>query len=299
MPNLIKYDPGFAKYLRVILFLLLPVAFAIVFVYKPHHLMPVAMFFRNDIKQPVRKAVCLTASKVDFSGREAKYISRHDIKEIKRLLKPGDIVFHRNESQLSNFAISGFWTHTGIYIGGRDEINEYFAAVNLPGYKKPSDYLEKNYPHLFRKLVLRRHLVIEAVGEGVVINPVDRFANADYFAAVRPEISREKLFAILINAFENYGKPYDFFFDFSTDDALVCSEFVYKCFNHPEDGIHFRLKYQNNKPFLTPNDIALQTCSTDASASPAFRFVVFYGGEPETGTAGRKDIASFRMVAME
>lgn len=299
MALFMKYGNGFAKYLRVIVLLLLPVAFAVVFVYKPHHLMPAAMFFRNDIKQPVRKAVCLTASKVDFSGRETKYISRHEIREIKRLLKPGDIVFHRNESQLSNIAISGFWTHTGIYIGGRDEINEFFASVNLPGYKKPSEYLEKNYPHLYRKLILRRHLVIEAVGEGVVINPVDHFANADYFAAVRPEISREKLFGILINAFSNYGKPYDFFFDFTTDDALICSEFVYKCFNHPEAGINFKIRYQNNKPFLTPNDIAVQTCSPDMGSSSVFRFIVFYGGETEAGTAVRKDLSSFRMFAMD
>ena len=86
MHLIVKHDSGFAAYLRVILFLLLPVALAVVFVYKPHHLMPVAMFFRNEIKQPVRKAVCLTASKVDFSGRETKYISRHDIREIKHLL---------------------------------------------------------------------------------------------------------------------------------------------------------------------------------------------------------------------
>jgi hypothetical protein len=294
---LMKRDSEILRYLKVLLFLLLPIALATTYAFNPPALRLMMEFIRNDVKQPLRKTICLTASKIDYSGRENKYISKRDIREIKKVLKPGDIIFHRSESQLSNVAIPGFWTHTAIYIGGRDEINDYFKDINLPGYRRPSEYIERNYPRIFRRILLRRHLIIEAIGEGVQINPLDHFANADYFAAVRPVTDRDTLFRVLIKAFGNYGKPYDFFFDFKTDDAMICSEFVYKAYQIPGSGVRFSVKDENGKPFLTPNDIAQQTFDSQGDQSPMFHFVVFYCGDEQKGKAFKSDSAVFRLYA--
>ncbi len=294
-----KGDSENLRYLKVMAFLLLPMGVAMAFAYNPPAFRLMMEFMRDDIKQPVRKTICLTASKIDYSGRKNKYISKRDIREIRRILKPGDIIFHRSESQLSNVAISGFWTHAGIYIGGRDEINDYFKDVELPGYRRPSEYIEKKSPEVYRKIVLRRHLIIEAIGEGVAINPVEHFANADYFAAIRPVTDRKALFGVLLKSFENYGKPYDFFFDFTTDDALICSEFVYKSFQVPGSGINFVVKNDNGEPFLTPNDIAKQTFDSNGASSSMFHFVVFYCGDEAKGQAYKSDFSAFRTYAMK
>jgi len=286
------------RYLKVIAFLFLPMGVAMTFAYNPPAFRLMMEFMRNDIKQPVRKTICLTASKIDYSGRKNKYITKRDIREIRKVLRPGDIIFHRSESQLSNVAISGFWTHSGIYIGGRDEINDYFKDVEIPGYRRPSEYIEKKFPEVFRKILFHRHLIIEAIGEGVAINPLEHFANADYFAAIRPATDRKALFGVLLKSFENYGKPYDFFFDFKTDDALVCSEFVYKSFQMPGSGVYFSMKKDNNEPFLTPNDLAKQSFDSNGEPSSMFHFVVFYCGDKEKGRAFKSDFSGFRQYAL-
>ena len=294
-----KGDSENLRYLKTLAFLLLPMAMAMAFAYNSPAFRLMMEFMRDDIKQPVRKVVCLTASKIDYSGRKDKYISKRDIREIRKALRPGDIIFHRSESQLSNVAISGFWTHAAIYIGGRDEINDYFKNVEIPGYRRPSEYIEKKFPEVFRKILFHRHLIIEAIGEGVAINPLDHFANADYFAAIRPVTDRKALFGVLLKSFENYGKPYDFLFDFKTDDALICSEFVYKSFQVPVSGIHFSLKKDNNEPFLTPNDIAQQSIDSDGKQSSMFHFVVFYCGDKERSRAYKSDFSAFRLYALK
>jgi uncharacterized protein YycO len=294
-----KGNSEIVRSVKVVIFLLLPLGLATAYAYNPPAFRLMVEFMRNDIKQPIRKTVCLTASKIDYSGRDSKYISKRDIREIRKVLRPGDIIFHRNESQLSNVAISGFWTHAGIYIGGRDEINDYFRDVKIPGFKRPSEFIEKKYPHIFRKILFHRHLIIEAIGEGVAINPLDHFANADYFAAVRPVTDRNALFSVLLKAFENYGKPYDFFFDFKTDDALICSEFVYKAYQIPGSGISFTVKDDMGEPFLTPNDLAQQTFDSKGDPSPMFSFVVFYCGDEKMGRAFKSDFSDFRIYAMK
>jgi hypothetical protein len=74
----------------------------------------IKLSIRNGLGLPVVRTICLTASKIDFSWRKNKYVSMHDLREIKKELNPGDIIFRRNEDQFTNIAISGFWTHSGI-----------------------------------------------------------------------------------------------------------------------------------------------------------------------------------------
>lgn len=289
-----KEENPFTEHIRIFFLVLLPVGIIFSFFCNPLWSYLLLNYIRNDIGRPVSRTICMAAAKVDFSGRDNKYISRADLKEIKKELRPGDIIFRRNEDQLSNIAISGFWTHSGIYIGGRDEINEFFGDLVVLKGKRPSEYIEQKYPVVYRRLVFRRHLIIEAVGEGVTVSPIDHFANADYFSAIRPEIDKEALFRVILAAFDNYGKPYDFLFDFQNDDSFFCSEFVYKSFLKAGRGVHFINPPADGEPFITPNDLALQ--ATDPSS--VFRFVVFYCTDGYRKKAYKKNKEEFRIYAM-
>lgn len=262
---------------------------------------PSTDFLRNWVRKPVLRAVCMTASMLDFSGRSKKYISNKELREIKKTLIPGDILFRRNDGQLTNIAIPGFWTHSGIYIGGRDEINEYFKNVKMLGGQKPTEYISQHFPQVNHRIFLRKNMIIEAVGDGVTINPLEHFAEADYFAAFRPVINREAVFNALLRAFNYYKTPYDFLFDFRSDDALVCSELVYKSFmaDSGKTGINFQIHTLNDKPFLSPNDMARQVINQGNGISSSFVFVTLYSGNNQTGIATKQSEAVFSKYAME
>ena len=249
--------------------------------------------FREGFGRPVLKTICIAAGKVDFSGRKKKYISRTDLRNIKSELKPGDIIFRRNSDQLSNIAISGFWTHSGIYLGGKEEINDFFLNINLPDGLKPSEYIEQYFPDVSRKLAMRHNLVIEAVGEGVTINSIDLFANSDYFSAVRPVMSKDDLFRVLIAAFENFGRPYDFLFSQESNETLYCSEFVLKSFLKAGSNLHFSDSRLTDEDIITPNEIAVNVSGNDSS----FQFILFYCADEHVKKAFRKNKEEFIMYA--
>ncbi len=50
---------------------------------------------------------------------------------IKEELLPGDILLKRNNYQLTNMGLPGFWTHSGIYIGSLEELDKYFMDMPL------------------------------------------------------------------------------------------------------------------------------------------------------------------------
>lgn len=233
-----------------------------------------AQYVRKYFRKPVQKAICQTAANVDFRVLIPGHLSIHGPRGIARKLQPGDILIKRNDLQLTNLGIPGFWTHSAIYIGGKDELNRFFEGISMLNGMSATQYIEKHFPLVFKKIRYRRSLIIEAIGAGVVINPLAHIARSDYFAAIRPAISKEQLFDAVMKAFGFYNIPYDYLFSFSTDDALVCSELVYKSFKG--SGVNFQMSTLAGNPFLSPNDIARQFCHESGTAHPAFSFLFFY-----------------------
>lgn len=76
---------------------------------------------------------------------------------------------------------------------------------------------------------------VEAVSEGVVSASLEHSCGADYVAALRPRLSPLARAKAVERALSFWGRPYDFNFDFVTDDQVVCSELVIKAFE-PADG---------------------------------------------------------------
>jgi len=77
------------------------------------------------------------------------------------------------------------------------------------------------------------HSVIEALRSGVELDPLSHFLNIDDMVVLRDQtMSENQLREVIINAFRQLGKAYDFNFDISSTDRIVCSELVYVSYLH-------------------------------------------------------------------
>jgi len=66
-----------------------------------------------------------------------------------------------------------------------------------------------------------------------------------------------KLAAGLYAALTHRGKPYDYEFDFSTDNALVCSELIWRAFRDAE-GLELAPETIGGRVLLSPNTLAIK-----------------------------------------
>lgn len=235
-------------------------------------------YIKENFQKPFQKKVLNIISDVDFSFRKVKYLNSEELNRIKTLIQPGDIILRRNELYLTNIGIPGFWTHSGIFTGDSAIMNTFFAGLPMLGGQSPATYLDENYPEIFNIIANTPHAVIEAISKGVVIEPIEHIANADYLVVLRTNLPREDLFKSLLTAFEYLHASYDFLFDFSNDNELVCSELVYHALrpHHDKKGVNFVFGSVDGKPFISPNDIAKQYCRENKSTAKQLTMIYYF-----------------------
>ena len=238
-------------------------------------------YFKYKIQRPVQQKFLKIVSDVDFSFRKNKYLNDDEMVNVRNKIEPGDILLRRNEYALTNIGIPGFWKHSGIYIGDLDKLNSYFEGLPMLNGQLPADYISENYPDVFEQLINQKDRIIEAIGEGVVIKPITHIANTDYFVILRTHLDKEDLFKSMMTSFEYLGTPYDYLFDFSNDDELVCTELLYNAYSpkHDKKGIIFKLGELDGKPFLSPNDIAKQYSKEQKDHNQQLSLVYFFDAD--------------------
>ncbi|MCB2297604.1 YiiX/YebB-like N1pC/P60 family cysteine hydrolase [Clostridium tagluense] len=245
-----------------------------------------------DFWFPFQKWVAISITGVDYSSRKEKYVSDEDINIIKGELIPGDVLLKRNNYQLTNMGLPGFWTHSAIYVGCLEELDKYFEDMPLGDYLCVSDYLKVIYPKVYHSLCGKnnRQYIIEVVAPGVVINSLEVIAKVDYFSALRPKLSKEDKLKALFVAFEYLGKAYDYNFDIMTDNALFCSELIYKSYlsSSNKKGLTFILEPKAGRLLLSPNSIIKKFDAEFNSENAELDFVLFYDGSERERKAVRK-----------
>lgn len=253
-----------------------------------------------DFWFPFQKWVAISITGVDYSNRKEKYISYEDVSVIKKELLPGDILLKRNNYQLTNMGLPGFWTHSGIYISSLEELDKYFKDVSMEGYSCVSEYIKTNFPKVYYNLYNidenDKKYIIEVIAPGVVINPLEVIAKVDYFSALRPKLSKEDKLKALFVAFESLGKPYDYNFDIMTDNALFCSELIYKSYlcSSNKKGLTFNLEPKAGRLLLSPNSIIKKFDIEFDCEDGDFSFVAFYDGCERQRKAVRKSAQDLR-----
>ncbi len=228
-------------------------------------------------------------------------VSVDDLRQLKAKMEPGDIVLERRNWNLGNVGMPGFWSHAALFTGTLAQMDEYFAGQrNLTGGKPFSQYLADKFPAVRAAYDAReggeRPSVIEAVRKGVIIPPIEVSAHGDYVAALRPRLDRAAKLMAILAAYPHFGKPYDFDFDFATDNAVVCTELVFKAYEPRagKPGIRFPLENITGRTILPPHGIAHMFDRELGTSGQQLDFISFYDGSEAAGRAFVRDAAVFR-----
>ena len=93
----------------------------------------------------------------------------------------------------------------------------------------------------------------------------------------------------------NYGKPYDYNFDFETKDAIVCSELVYDAYlpRAGSKGVHFELGLTSGRKMLSPNNIVKKFADERGSDNQILDFVYFFDADETLGAAYTSNAETF------
>ncbi len=268
----------------------------------------VVIKYSNDVENglferwfPIQKNVANALGNIKVSSRTTTLISIEQVKEMKPFLLPGDIFVQRRNWYASNVGIPGFWPHSALHLGTLEEASIFFKDVfPVDGYASFSELVKNKYPHLYEKYIGAdkdgyKYAVIEGLAPGIILQSLEKSAKADYIGVLRPRLSKEDKFKALLRAFENYGKPYDYNFDFETRDEIVCSELVYDAYitSIKKQGVSFRLSLTAGRKMLSPNDMVKKFYEERGKSAQELDFVYFIDGNESLGSAFVKDEISF------
>lgn len=244
--------------------------------------------------------------------REGRYLIRGElIDDLAQLLEPGDVLLARKNWYLSNLALPGFWPHAALYVGTSkvlardfDSDPEVTAWVQSQGATHYTEYLKRRFPIAWEERLRSEvgeepWVVIEALSEGVSQSALDH-VTGDYLAALRPRLPKLSRAKAIAKAFSFLGRPYDFDFDFATDQSLVCTEVVWRAYRPEqpgEPGLVIPPVTVAGRATLPANQFAVLYGQEKGSAQAQLELVAFIEGKEASRSAEVKDEAAFIATA--
>lgn len=171
------------------------------------------------------------------------------------LLEPGDVVVTRHSQVASNLFLPGWWPHASLHIGDSDQRHD--LEIQVP----PSPQVQRSQEPRF----------IEARKDGVWSRPIEDTLKVDAVAVIRPRLARSDRKLLIERAIRHHGKEYDFSFDFSRGDRLVCTELIWRSIEGL-GGIEMPLKIRAGRPNLSAEDLLDR-----AVEGTGFEVVALYG----------------------
>ncbi len=166
--------------------------------------------------------------------------------EICEIIRPGDVFINRKEHAITNYFLPGYWPHAAFYIGRTEELEQFGVPTHVNGKPRWRRLLECDTTTPGR--------VVEAMKDGVWIRSLASPFAADAITVIRPQLPDTEIVEAIDRALFHDGKPYDFDFDFTRSDRLVCTEVVYRSFEG-ESGIRFPLTQRAGRLTLAAEDL--------------------------------------------
>ncbi len=171
-----------------------------------------------------------------------KRVNRRVRHQVAQMLQPGDILITRHDDALSNLFLPGFWPHAAWIIGHADQ------REALSVHCEPERAARCRSPIC----------ILEAKKDGVRFRALRETLKVDAFLLLRPRYSSDSARrSIVERSLAHEGKLYDFEFDFTRSDRLVCSEVVYRALDGM-DGFHFTLHRRAGRYALSAEDLLRQ-----------------------------------------
>jgi hypothetical protein len=253
---------------------------------------------------PVQRDLAEWAGDTRFAKEARHLIDDAQLALFREKLVPGDVILERRNWYLSNVGLPGFWPHAALYVGTQAEI--LAALAGLPEVSRAYDgdlraHFAKVAPKAWASLAEHdasghECRVIEAVSEGVVASSLEHSCAADYVAALRPRLPALQRVRAIERALVFWGRPYDFKFDFATDDRLVCSELVIKAYEpQTAEDQGLRVPYVDlvGRRAVPPTSLARAFRDERGQEEPQFEFVYFLEGREHDKRAVVGDADAF------
>jgi hypothetical protein len=143
--------------------------------------------------------------------------------QFREILLPGDVLVVRKEYAITNYFLPGYWPHSALYLGNVDELERMGMGDH--------DDIQPQWAQLLDGRQERSPRVLESMKDGVRIRAIDSPFGADSLVVLRPQLDPKDIAAALAKVLVHEGKPYDFSFDFTRSDRLVCTEVVYRAYD--------------------------------------------------------------------
>lgn len=251
---------------------------------------------------PLQKSMAEWAGDTRVAPAARRLISDEQLATLKAKLEPGDIILERRNWYLSNIGLPGFWPHAALYVGSQAQILATLGAVPEVEQTlgKLGERFARLYPKAWQSLADHDHqghsqCVIEAVSEGVSSASLEHSCAADYVAALRPRVPALVKAQAVERALQYWGRPYDFNFDFATDDQLVCSELVVKAYEPSGEQAGLGLPYVEllGRRAVPPTEIARSFRDRLGKPDQQLDFVYFLEGREGEQRAVSGDAAAF------
>jgi hypothetical protein len=197
------------------------------------------------------------------------------VEQLRSQLCPGDVLITRKEFALTNYFLPGFWPHAALYVGQESELREFKVA---------EDFMFLSWLPVFRECgPADEGRVLEALKDGVRLRSVSTPLSCDAIAVVRPRLTKDEIGKALSRGFHFVGRPYDFDFDFSRSDRLVCTEVVYRSYEGV-GGLAFSLIRRAGRLTLSAEDLLLMALNQQGfqiigAYAPGFTTQVQWAGD--------------------
>lgn len=227
----------------------------------------------------------------DFRIREPHegrtLIDPQQLEDLRTQLRPGDILLERRNWYLSNAFLPGYWPHGAIYVGTVDDLKERGLDQNEHVAPHWEEFSHKDHDG-------HEHVIIEAVSEGVIFSTLEHsIGGGDSAAVLRPNLTEEQKNEAIVRAFSYYGRPYDFEFDFSSTDKLVCTEVVYRSYGANSGPIDFPVVEILGRQTMPAINLVEKFRNERTADNPQLEFIAFIDGDINTGTSTVKDETAF------
>jgi hypothetical protein len=175
--------------------------------------------------------------------------------EVRGLLRPGDVILNRKEFAMTNYFLPGYWPHAALYLGTSDDLERMGLRQH-----------EELVPRWRRLLALdadEPRRVLEAMRDGVCLRSLRNPFLADALVVMRPRIDESDIARAIGRGMQHEGKPYDFDFDFSRSDRLVCTEVVYRSYDGI-GGMRFAMTRRAGRLTIAAEDLLRMALDRDS-----------------------------------
>lgn len=263
--------------------------------------------FGQKLWFPVQKGTAEWMGRTKVLRHNRSLISQEQIDSMSQILEPGDILLERREWYMTNMGIPGFWTHAALFIGNKTQRDAYSKHPEVKTWLKNQgansldDLISSRYPGAWKKLQLpykdgKFPAVIESISTGVTLTSLKYSAGCDSLAVLRPQIPKPDRAAAVVRAISYQGRPYDYNFDFISDQSLVCTELIVKSFlpGPSKKGLKFPSKNLMGRLITPANAFVEQFDQTFGSQNQQTDLILFLDGNEKTMAAVESDIDTFR-----